>query len=863
MSESISTTLIFCNRGNAKVKSSDTQGQFVNEVPYGIKVEAGDTISVESVAVSTDGTGADVIEIPNRIANYNYKTNKIQLDCLLYINHNNFYSVVLPCKKSSSGGGGTTQFYTDITLVEEGKYGYFASNGIDINNISKLIPYEQKRTINKQFSGKPFYLGSFSNDPRARIASGTYDDSSLYPTFQVWNFLSKKIIIDVPTGYNSPANLSKTITQSLHQSNVAPNYLPSGNPNQRINTDFPYSVDQSQWDDKLFSISDVTGTSEVIYGIPRTLNNQATNNTTVYNGLLGTTNPYYCYWGSRLLCTGANPEGTTKNNTYLARRFAGGTPKDYAIYSLIDFPTLGFLEKGFTIATNLPYNESTLKKLRGFIHSQKSFDKTIQPEISTNDLFNKENQNRFYTLMYFGRKNDSVFAAGGNQPLPNSVIASNTHFGNVSQRTFFDPDLVNNAFINNESIGLSIATDQSLTIDGIEYDYREVARYFDINVVPVYAEYPPDPLREVNIGIVIQRQATLQTFKAGCDFLVDFSLFNDDNTMCLMANSDTVPSGNVHHLPDLVKYMNVGAPEMTLTFDDQKARFKFQRLYWSNYITNDPTKADANASAGNEVITLNPRERLTYVDGDTVQYRFAQCGIGIEDISVFDFDGNEQKIDWYSDKDIQEKFTQSLLWRLGFRYKNMLNRYGKPSTILQERYYNTSVPTSKVCDFPYPLTSNPRFDTTLVPSIPTYDNGLPAWNLSTTRGQTDINIATEPNDVLATALPKKLATPLWLIESDVIEGINYTIDGRPKNIVCAVNRAYSSSDFVFSFATDYKFTVTNPFVITHIKSNVLTSDLINADVDDETTIIYKVEHIKKLGDNQAVTDEANPYDITI
>ena len=54
-----------------------------------------------------------------------------------------------------------------------------------------------------------------------------------------------------------------------------------------------------------------------------------------------------------------------------------------------------------------------------------------------------------------------------------------------------------------------------------------------------------------------------------------------------------------------------------------------------------------------------------------------------------------------------------------------------------------------------------------------------------------------------------------------------------------------------------------PFVITHIKSNILTSDLINAQVDDETSIIYKIEHVNKLGENQAVVDEANPYDITI
>jgi hypothetical protein len=61
--------------------------------------------------------------------------------------------------------------------------------------------------------------------------------------------------------------------------------------------------------------------------------------------------------------------------------------------------------------------------------------------------------------------------------------------------------------------------------------------------------------------------------------------------------------------------------------------------------------------------------------------------------------------------------------------------------------------------------------------------------------------------------------------------------------MAVVNRAYGSGDFVFSFATDYKFIATKGFVITQIKTNVLTSDLIPADIQDNTVIIYKVESV--------------------
>jgi len=224
MSENIKTTLVYCNRGRASVKSGN-EGQFINEIPHGIKVQAGDTISVESIAVSTTGTGSEVIEIPNRIADYDYLTNKIQLETLLYINHNCLYDVMMPLKKGN-GTGSAFSFYNSAAELSAhtGRYGYATSDGYDVNNNSKYIPTDAKNEASIQYSGKPLYLGSFCPNPRAGLYDPTPDNSNMYPAYQVWNFFSKKIILEVPTGYDSPANLSKTLTQSLHQANVTPNY---------------------------------------------------------------------------------------------------------------------------------------------------------------------------------------------------------------------------------------------------------------------------------------------------------------------------------------------------------------------------------------------------------------------------------------------------------------------------------------------------------------------------------------------------------------------------------------------------------------------------------------------------------------
>ena len=105
----------------------------------------------------------------------------------------------------------------------------------------------------------------------------------------------------------------------------------------------------------------------------------------------------------------------------------------------------------------------------------------------------------------------------------------------------------------------------------------------------------------------------------------------------------------------------------------------------------------------------------------------------------------------------------------------------------------------------------------------------------------NIQIASQTSEILGTNRPQKLASPYWLIESDIIPAIKYYVDGEPINILGICNRAYSNGDIVYSFSSDYKFMTTKSFTITSIKSNILTSELLPADVDDSTTIIYKIE----------------------
>ena len=80
-----------------------------------------------------------------------------------------------------------------------------------------------------------------------------------------------------------------------------------------------------------------------------------------------------------------------------------------------------------------------------------------------------------------------------------------------------------------------------------------------------------------------------------------------------------------------------------------------------------------------------------------------------------------------------------------------------------------------------------------------------------------------------------------MVKTDIIDGINYTADGRPQNILGVCNRSYTSGDFAFSFNTDYSIVATHDFVLTGIKTSILNPDLTPATIDEATAVIYKIQ----------------------
>jgi len=826
------TKLIYVNKEGAAVRNEET-GDFVSETPS-IICKAGDLISVESIAVSTDGTGADTIEIPKVVRNYNYVTNEILYEFMFYI-HNNFqYAGQLPFHG--------TDIFTDQAEIN---YGDITPSVYTINSNNDY--YCENDSTPVLYGGTRFWLGSWGNegdDPINPYFSTTSDsDQSLGTGNLVYNFLTTKIPTKLEYGYNTPENITSKITFDLHNSAFTPNrFTIDEEPKNYYVPNLAAVVSQLQ--------PTATSKNSSVMTIWATLRNYFSGAGRYYgnySNLIATKMPFYWYWGSRLQAT--LPNGTLKENAWLTNAYAGSNFTQQDIVTLNSLrQTAGrtIFNKGDAIVTNIPYTEENIIKVKNLLYAMKVYgDKTGKTREQM-----KLDKGGFRSKILFGKYDDSA-----TEPyLQSATLPDKRGSGTASAvptytytQTFYDESLVDLLFLPLLQSGITIITDQPLILSDGTYlqDNKSVCKYFDINIgrarllpsasgkdviclISNYAPILPNPLTGLIPG--------------GSFVLFDSSFSRDESHSMIMATTDLRNNGNKHTLNDIVKGINVGAPNIQLLFNGDRSRFGWANMYWAQYIGNEEG-GDENPAASTEVIAVNRANSLYFRKAGTenVYTTTAQSGLGFYKIYVKDTDGNWVYIDPKNKNDIETKYKNSYLERIGFDINDLIDDFGLPTALYQARMEFGNEPIEYPQYFPYPLTCSPEVDTAFNISINATSNAAPTFNLSLEKNVTGINVASQSAEILARNKPDKLSTPYWLIESDLIPAIKYYVDGKPRNIMAVCNRAYGSGDFVFSFASDYKFINTKEFVISSIKTNILTSDLVPAIVDGNTTIIYKIE----------------------
>ena len=838
----MNTQLIYVDKESAEV-SNNADGSFTNAISEGVIVKQGDAISLEGIAINSISVGSEVIEIPETVKNYDYKTNAMKLNCFFYIHHNYQFTVSFPLAIKKE------EIYTDLNAAN---YGYYKSTDFDgaanFFNLS-ILRTQLKDDFNN--AGKRYYVGCFNHAGTANnpAPAATIDDPLLTPNYARFDFLTTDLEFQVDTGYDNPTNIANKITADFHSGTPSPQYPNLEFLNAEAYYEKPISFSGSgiPYDLYNLSVSNQNASVNTAFAFPRPFNNpdSTLRYWSLYQTLLGVQNPYYYFWGSRLLSSNRQ----AKNNAYGNYLHSIGEflnpPHSWNIVSYNNLPFSGgntIYNDGFVLCSNLPYNQSTIEKLKEFIHSQKQLPIT---EGTTESI--RTTDKRFYrwNLLFgrcdpLGRTND-----GTSLTSPYATLTCETFFSHFAS-AFYNETTFNAQYIN--EIDFTLLPNYIINYKGVDYTAKNLAKILDIMIVPV--DTGVNGNNEINVGFILNNTSIGgELYLRGNNILVDFSPTRREANCVMLVNPNVKSGGSTNNIDDYSKIINLGAPDMNMLFDETRGRFAIDNMSWANYIGSGNSDT-AVATADQEVITANAQN---VIDPQLFSYRdelnndvpnaytkYAQSGLGIHDLSVINRDGTSVVIDKNSSVDIKSKYQNSLLSRMGFDYSQIIDTYGIPSVIFDNRTYQTQNIREYPTYFPFPFTTNAEFDTAINESLSVNNNSLPLFDLQLSRNITNVNIASSSAKAFANNPPKKLAFPYWLVKTDIIDGINYTADGKPQNILGVCNRSYTSGDFAFSFNTDYNIIATHDFVLTGIKTSILNPDLTPATIDDATAVIYKI-----------------------
>lgn len=871
----MNTRLIYVNKAKAQVKN-DKDGSFFNNVDDGIVVKKGDNISIEQISIASKGVGSDIIEIPSNLQDYAYETNQQILNFMIYIHHNYKYTCKLPLSVQ------TQNWALPSGEVNDDSFGYLDQTGFPITLPMTTNCKSKDFPRNAEDSGSRYYLGRYTKPDVTdykkvyeRVPSTPALIQTQVPGPLIFNFCETHIQIGADTGYDNPSNIANKITQDLHASTITPNNTSMGQQGS-VTESFPNIILPSNFQ---LATSSFGSASVSLDGRPLSQQHHTTDSH--FTNFIGVKNPFKYYYGTRLM----NGTITPKSSSLLESGSSAPSPGAVltnSIYFINQPPKItagaNIYSKwgdGFVYYTNITYTGDNMVLLSKYIKSQKWFNRANLPtsfvtreftpsQIDTDPTLRKA----FVTTIDYGRIDDSRNVTPY-IPVQNPFQQPNTgaHFGLLQTNTFYQEEFYNKQFLDTNSVtgqNVFIDSNETVTINGQIYNALTASQFLDVNLVAVNtgALFGNN---EVVIGIVMKAFEGDSTSGNTAINQAEFGVFDPSyfrNDAVIINNPDIKNAGSDTNAGDYTGFMNVGSPEAQLLFDPTRGRFAFTNLSWCNKLSSG-TGTSADPGAGLNIITSNKEvpqaiynsTNRTGIDPFTC---YAQSGLGLRNISVLSKNNTPVEINPYSPSDINTKFSNSLLNRLGFEYENLINLNGLPDVLFNNKNYDTVIPTINPNFFPYPLTTNLRFDTALSTSLGVSNNGLPFYNLSGQRGVTNINLNADPDLAFASNLPSKLVFPFWLVKTDIIDCIEFNTanNGQNQNIMAVCNRAYISGDFAFSFATSYSFKATKEFSISGIKTSILNPDLSPADVDEGTTIIYKIVSPIPLFTQQNIIQES-------
>ena len=371
--------------------------------------------------------------------------------------------------------------------------------------------------------------------------------------------------------------------------------------------------------------------------------------------------------------------------------------------------------------------------------------------------------------------------------------------------------------------------------------------------------YKNVPNKYITIQTFITTEAEMELYNGG---YYGFDPFFTRNTCAIAINTQSsgATGANVIGLNKSQAYINfiqTGSPNANCVFDEDLQHFSLANLHFP--YMNDTglpmiklgvqakiiaASTAATVAASKDWITPFPTD-ISAVAEMTAPLFWGYSGSTILDVKGYD----DNETGFENPIDIDEtNYKYTLLYRLGFDYLDLFGLLGSPSAL-----YNPSTKDFKL--FPYkqprPITTNPKIISTYQLALglnyvsPLYSVAQSLIWAKSFDLNVSCNVATETNvesaEIIASRVPTRLNNPYWLVQSNIIPSSNYiNNNGKLKNVLSIVNRAYTSNDFAYGMSVATRKVVENPQTLTEITTTIFNNDFSTPKLDENTIVVYKI-----------------------
>ena len=193
-------------------------------------------------------------------------------------------------------------------------------------------------------------------------------------------------------------------------------------------------------------------------------------------------------------------------------------------------------------------------------------------------------------------------------------------------------------------------------------------------------------------------------------------------------------------------------------------------------------------------------------------------------------------------------FNGTLFAKLGFNLEQIIPLFGEQNNEFNKFNFtqyiglNGQGATSKQSNMVKPTTTNAFISGSLMLGVVTSNYKRPMENLGVLReNQVESNAVSDA--IIALGLPSKLDYSYLVVYSDIIPNTKYYGGGGGGQNIPAVgyiSRNYSTGDYFFAFATDWRYTVDKPYVLNHFKVDIRLPNGQPAPISDNSSIIFKI-----------------------